>query len=375
MQQTRNLHALFCSISRPFIYLSYCIDTSKMRHFSHDLLVSLLVHLQPKYRVGAIVWFVASGIATACGVGGGGIYVPLGILLLRFPAKAASGLSQASIFGASLGGIIVNIRNRHPDTFIRDTKGNPADDKSGKIVPYEKDKTNAEIEADRGKYLDGGDGKRKFYTRPVIDYDMALFLAPMEMAGAVLGVIVQRLFPNWLFLSFAAVILAFTSYKTYVKFFAAYKKDKAKKAEKEKRETEMNVATADANGSDPANGNAESSNANEEEHEEFDDPKELELRRQYLEDDCRQYPKEKIAFLVLLWAGLAVIAFLKGGKGVDSVIGITCEDAAYYVLLAFQFIWTLGFGAFFGYRNTKKTQARLAVHYPFNETDVLVSGH
>jgi len=29
---------------------------------------------------GAIVWFFAAGIATACGVGGGGIYVPLGII-------------------------------------------------------------------------------------------------------------------------------------------------------------------------------------------------------------------------------------------------------------------------------------------------------
>ena len=160
-------------------------------------------------------------------MGGGGIYVPMGILLLRFPPKPASGLSQASIFGASLGGIIVNIRNKHPDQFIRDTNGTPSEVQEGKIISYEKDKGPAEIEADRQRYLAGGDGKRKFYTRPVIDYNMALFLAPMEMAGAVLGVIIQRLFPNWLFLSFAAVVLGFTSYKTFKKFFAAYKKDKA----------------------------------------------------------------------------------------------------------------------------------------------------
>ena len=33
--------------------------------------------------------------------------MPLGLILLRFGAKAATGLSQASIFGASLGGILV----------------------------------------------------------------------------------------------------------------------------------------------------------------------------------------------------------------------------------------------------------------------------
>ncbi|KAL7461966.1 hypothetical protein ACHAXS_002373 [Conticribra weissflogii] len=346
----------------------------------------------------AIVWFLAAGVATACGVGGGGIYVPLGILLLRFPPKAASGLSQASIFGASLGGLIVNIRNRHPDEFIRETKGSPLEGHPGKIVPYEKDLTKAEIEVDRKRYLEGGDGKRKFYTRPVIDYDMALFLAPMEMAGAVLGVIVQRLFPDWLFLSFAALILAFTSYKTYVKFVTAFRKEKAKREESKLREsvaetkrTSVSVSVSssvpvtvgtgsgsgeeESGGDDSANANANANDDDDdetqEEREEYDDPKQLELRRQFLKDDSRQYPKEKLAYLSLLWAGLTVITFLKGGKGVDSVIGITCEDAGYYVLLALQFVWTLGFGAFFGYKNTRKTQDRLAVQYPFNETDVL----
>ena len=31
---------------------------------------------------GTAVWFLAAGVATACGVGGGGVYVPLGIILL-----------------------------------------------------------------------------------------------------------------------------------------------------------------------------------------------------------------------------------------------------------------------------------------------------
>ena len=338
-------------------------------------------------------------------MGGGGIYVPMGILLLRFPPKNASGLSQASIFGASLGGIIVNIRNKHPDLFIRDTKGTPSE-QEGKIISYDVDKGPAQIKADRDVYLAGGDGNRKFYTRPVIDYNMALFLAPMEMAGAVLGVIIQRLFPNWLFLSFAAVILGFTAYKTFKKFIAAYKKDKANIAESRRltmmeskmaldaeaiKEDETNKAGDDKNG-DTAEQTADPAVAEDGAYvemtevgpsksaktatdtsssEEEDDPKELEKRRQFLEDDSRQYPKEKLFYLILLWAGLTVITFLKGGKGVDSVIGITCEDAGFYVLVAAQFLWTLGFAAVFGYKNVKYTQERLAVHYPFNEADVL----
>lgn len=323
-------------------------------------------------------WFITAGIATACGVGGGGIYVPMGIILLRFPPKPASGLSQASIFGASLGGILVNLRKKHPDEHIRDTKGTPSE-LEGKIVSYEKDKGPAEIEADRQKYLAGGDGQRKFYTRPVIDYDMALFLAPMEMAGAVLGVIIQRVFPNWLFLCFAAVVLGFTAYKTYKKFFAAYKKDKEAR---EKRKELLARESAHASESQK-NGGGEvemtetggtANNTDDDDSTDNDDPKELEQRRQFLEEDARQYPREKLAYLILLWAGLTVITFLKGGKGVDSVIGLTCQDAGFYVLVAAQFLWTLGFAAVFGIKNVKRTRARLAVNYPFGEQDVLWDG-
>ena len=175
-------------------------------------------------------------VATACGVGGGGIYVPLGIILLRFASKPATGLSQASIFGASLGGLILNIRNQHPDTKIRDTIG--VRDKNGKIIPYDIDMSMAEAKADEEAYLNSG---RKFYSRPVIDFDMALFLTPMEMAGAVMGVIIQKLLPNWLFLSLAGFVLGFTSFKTYQKFFSSYQKDKENRERRRQSETACGV--------------------------------------------------------------------------------------------------------------------------------------
>ena len=38
------------------------------------------------------------------------------------------------------------------------------------------------------------------------------------MAGAVLGVLVQSIFPDWLYLSVASIVLGFTSYKTFGKY-------------------------------------------------------------------------------------------------------------------------------------------------------------
>lgn len=113
--------------------------------------------------VGLILWFCTAGIATACGVGGGGVYVPVGILLLNFAPKASSGLSQASIFGASLGGLLLNIRDNHPFTTKSTTKQGTTKMESCEMA--------APADSDKAKY----------YTRPLIDFDMALFLSPVSL--------------------------------------------------------------------------------------------------------------------------------------------------------------------------------------------------
>jgi hypothetical protein len=103
-----------------------------------------------------------------------------------------------------------------------------------------------------------------------------------------------------------------------------------------------------------------------------DDPRELESRRAFLEEDSIQFPKYKIASLILLWVGLSIIYLLKGDKGAPSLIGLTCEKPGYYALVACQFLWTFGFAIVFAYRAVRRTEARKAVNYPFNENDILV---
>jgi uncharacterized membrane protein YfcA len=317
--------------------------------------------------VGLIVWFCAAGVATACGVGGGGIYVPVGILLLAFSPKPSSGLSQASIFGASLGGLLLNLRNKHPYT-----------------TKYEKDGNTVEsLEMDAPDNTD----QVTYYSRPLIDFDMALFLAPMEMAGAVLGVIVQKLLPNWLYLTLAAIILGFTAYKTYKKFWDARRKEQAKREAAEKQNQPQD---------DESSSSAEQPSMGEtaddpEEHETTEDSKQqqeddqvaadndppvdqaemIATRQKLLELDARQFPTEKIFGLGVLWFGLIALTFLKGGKGVDSVIGITCASPWYGVLIGTQFLWTLGIALIFGWRLTKQTAEKKRVNYPFHPQDVL----
>uniref|UniRef100_A0A7S2UHA8 Membrane transporter protein n=1 Tax=Attheya septentrionalis TaxID=420275 RepID=A0A7S2UHA8_9STRA len=367
--------------------------------------------------VGTIVWFLAAGIATACGVGGGGIYVPLGIVLLRFAPKPASGLSQASIFGASLGGLLLNIRNRHPNTKIKNIPGEC--DTNGKPIlpPPDDDDDDDEEEDATGTNLKYSiHSGKKYYTRPLIDYDMALFLAPMEMAGAVMGTLIQKVMPNWLYLLIASVILSFTSYKTYKKFFVSYKKEKVEREknkelelQRSQRRSQREASRKDSalqaaedgsrtpNKEEGEGENGESFLENGKEKEEIvttnddsqnektntrgslveekftdeDKQKEKQLRQQYLEEDSRQYPRDKLIAFMILWVGLLLITFLKGGKGVDSLVGITCESPWFGVLIAMQFFWTIGFAGIYGHKLIKKQALKDAVHYPYQPHDVI----
>lgn len=323
--------------------------------------------------VGAVVWFLTAGISISCGVGGGGIYVPLGILIFQFAPKQSSGFSQACIFGAALAGLILNSQNCHPASDIRHDAGVPQE---ARPLAHQRSISRAE----QDEYVAKGG---KLYTRPLIHYDMALFMSPMQMAGAVLGVLVQKMLPNWLYLLFAGVVLSYTSYRTYLKYFAARKKEKEQLQENQDQ-GKPTLDEEETSGDDPDNqtqpedssalrpleeglGETDKNSKDKSDAQPQGDEQDekLALRTQYLEADMRQYPKEKIGAMVGLWVGLFVLTLLKGGKGVESLLGIQCDSPWYYVVIACQFVWLFGFAAYFGHRLMVDQQERIAVGYPY----------
>jgi hypothetical protein len=270
--------------------------------------------------------------------------------------KCRSTLSKCSILGASLGGLILNLQTLHPNNQIRVPSSTTFSSPPSPIL------------------------SSKMYTRPLIDYDMALFLAPMEMAGAVLGVLIQKILPNWLYLTCAAIVLAITCYKTYAKYFSTRNAELASSStavaspreEEEESNSDMEEATlqtpllpenaplppvglttvssattwefsntesgSEAVGSIERNDNGnvvvllrndhpdETTNTTGLGTTKFS-PEQVDECHKLLERDARQYPHEKLAALVALWAGLVLLTFLKGGKGVESIVGITCHSS------------------------------------------------
>lgn len=365
-------------------------DTDYDNHY-HHLMYDL---------IGAVVWFIVAGFSTAGGIGGGGLYVPLGILLLQFSPKQSSGLSQAAIFGAALGALLLNLNTRHPATKIRSVPGIPDPDHDGSrtiMAPFKAD----ELQKYTGK----------FYTRPVIDYDLTLFLSPMILSGAVLGVMVQKILPNWAYLMIATLVLALTAHKTYQKYLQMNRKERAEKqkqaeadAQLEKEDDPVDVTpTPDDDeylGYDCEDKDQEIANATSVESTSVDAAQQLDSdqttngtmvplsskqpqpevllqsdeltheRIRYLEEDMRQFPAEKIAALGVLFVGLLVLTLLLGGKGFESLIGIDCQSPWYAVLVAIQFFWMFGFAVVCGIRIVKRQQARVRVSYPYLADDV-----
>lgn len=246
---------------------------------------------------------------------------------------------------------------------------------------------------------------------------MALFLAPMEMAGAVLGVLIQKILPNWLYLFTAAVILGFTAKKTFHKWWDTRAKEMAKQAKLDSdatsQEKEALAATTDGenpksstitttteigqgptpssskdggeeieitanipdlvaneddkSSSDPDEGLVDSQAGDEI----FMDAEKIAKRIFFLERDSRQYPVEKLVCFGVLWIGLTLLTFFKGGKGVESLVGIDCTSPWYGVLIGIQFLWTFGFAAYFGMKLMRETTVKKSVGYPFHSQDVL----
>jgi uncharacterized membrane protein YfcA len=364
--------------------------------------------------LGMIVWFLTSGIAAACGVGGGGVYVPLGILLLNFAPKPSSGLSQASILGAMLGGLLLNLRNHHPSV----TKVSNVDGGRVESLPSCPE---GHITTNTTEEKEEEEEEEQYFTRPLVDFDMALFLAPIQMGGAVLGVLVQKILPDWLYLTLASIILGYTAHKTYQKFVTAHAKEVAAarrttpqqddaepQQEASHQDTEapvtkeaipeqatmVDVSSSAPDEKHPKNASSQvpspvayqqestatddeesagevSDNKKTPQEQALEAQEKAERRMYWLKQDSRQYPSEKIFGLAMLWTGLILLTFLQGGKGVDSIVGITCASPWYAVLIVAQLVWTIGIGTIYAFRLRKQTKDKIACDYPYHPQDVI----
>merc|ERR1719171_1781590 len=104
--------------------------------------------------ISTVLVLILGSLAAGAGVGGGGLFVPIYMVLLGAGPKGAVPLSKATILGGAIGNFITLSRARHP-----------------------KAKTHKQAE------------------RPMIDYEASTFMQSGELLGVVFGVLLNGFLP------------------------------------------------------------------------------------------------------------------------------------------------------------------------------------
>lgn len=125
---------------------------------------------------GLMLAAMGATLAAGGGIGGGGIFVPVYIIVMQLPPRIAIPLSAITVMGGALASTLVNIRRRHP---IAD--------------------------------------------RPIIDWDIMLVMQPLILMGALIGTLLHRVLSEQilvvmlvLFLTIAARAMLTKARKMYV---------------------------------------------------------------------------------------------------------------------------------------------------------------
>ena len=111
---------------------------------------------------------------------GGGLLLPLFILLLAFTPHDASPLTNVTVLGGAVANLGFYYGRKHPS-------------------------------------------KRK----PLIAFEVALMMEPMTMAGAIAGVMMNKIFPGWLITLLLVLILGLTTHRTLDKGLRMWRKESA----------------------------------------------------------------------------------------------------------------------------------------------------
>lgn len=191
--------------------------------------------------VAGVLCFLAALISSAGGIGGGGLFIPIMTIVAGLDLKTASSFSAFMVTGGSIANVISNL----------------------------------------------------FGGQALLDYDLALLLEPCMLLGVSIGVICNRVLPEWLITILFAVFLAWSSLKTCrtgVKFWKI-ESEIARGKGHERPEKGQSEIEEDTNKS---------------------------LKRPLLEaqenKNNSKLPWTKLGVLVIVWASFFIIYLLRGNK-------------------------------------------------------------
>ncbi|DAZ96885.1 TPA: hypothetical protein N0F65_008846 [Lagenidium giganteum] len=341
------------------VQASYCIEKDLFSPFT------------PNDVIATIVAFLSTALGSGCGVGGGGLLVPLYIFVIGLSPKHAIPLSKATIFGNAIAIYIFNLRRKHP------TKP----------------------------------------SVPIINYAVAAIMEPPTLIGAIFGVMMNHMFPNWLILLLLLSLLSYITYRTFLKGNKIREKESKRNQQIMKNVLMGGPARAGRSGAwsvfprfdweiaarhwlTITRRNQKLRRIARQDEEDFkllpqldqggskqhlqDMPKAnfgtfslsaddsmQQLTRQRLERmDAQVFPLRYILPLVGSWLVVLVQAFLRGGHGSPSIIGVACNSSGYWMLTFLPMSILVMITLAIGYKLRLQNRLRVLSGYSFAEGDI-----
>jgi len=138
----------------------------------HDSILPLKLQI----IIGFISIFVAAGMSNASGLGGGLLFIPVLLLIMKFYAHEAIPISKMVIFVGAFASFIQNIKVKRPRRNVK-----------------------------------------------ALNYNLIIVNASNLLLGTIFGVTLNKILPNTLILFFLCIILFYYSIKTFKTFLKFYK--------------------------------------------------------------------------------------------------------------------------------------------------------
>ncbi|KAL3673704.1 hypothetical protein V7S43_001401 [Phytophthora oleae] len=338
----------------------------------------VLFPLSSEEIAGSIGAFVASILAAGSGLGGGGLLVPLYIMLMSMSSHEAVPLSKATIFGGAIASFLLNVRKRHP--LVR--------------------------------------------SRPLIDYETMLLMEPMTLAGTIIGVNMNAVFPEWLITVCIVWLLTKTALRTYSKgrkiwkeeadadnkivsdvvaywrllpyesnfkefqvVARAYLKWKGyKNPEKEQLRLKILAGKVSSEGEHSSSNSTEASTEEEASSDENENESLMSwglqdkrpvkfLSVEEIAKARRTVPMADMGVLFLTWIGLVLFSMAKGGHGTPSVIGLSCGSIGYWFLIVVSFPFFVSVTIYFGMKISRFHTMLKTSDYTYAKGDMVWTKH
>mmetsp|Transcript_16709 Transcript_16709/g.25240 ORF Transcript_16709/g.25240 Transcript_16709/m.25240 type:complete len:562 (-) Transcript_16709:41-1726(-) len=303
-------------------------------------------------------------IAAGGGIGGGGILVPIYILVMGFSPKHAIPLSNITVFGGAVANTLLNASKRHP-----------------------------------------------LADRPLVDWDLILVMEPLTIGGALLGAFLNKVLPDAFIVVMLVVLLSFTAYKSLTKAMKMYKLEtlhmKQHQAvaaddddEEEEGYVEMSVNhhkneqpvveakhsageplvmdekdpelinTCSACTNDVVSTTDELPPTQTQSDGLMTDDFDQEAALKVILEEERHVPMTNITILVALFVVVLFINIMKGGGAFESPIGIECGGPGFWAANALMLLWivlvSIRARSYLVQRYYQKQQCR----YPYVEGDI-----